>query len=89
LKKALEGILPNEVLYRSKKGFGIPAAEWWRSGKLRIDDVQFPTLNGELITSKLAAHISGKTDEAAFLWCFYVLKRWREANNSSAAMQNE
>jgi asparagine synthase (glutamine-hydrolysing) len=89
LKKALEGILPDEVLYRSKKGFGIPAAEWWRSGKLRIDDAQFPTLNGELITSKLAAHISGKTDEAAFLWCFYVLKRWREANNSSTAVQNE
>lgn len=90
LKKALEGILPNEVLYRSKKGFGIPAAEWWRSGQLRIDAAQFPMLNGALIKSKLAGHIAGQSDEAAFLWCFYVLKRWREANNlSTAAMQNE
>src|SRR6202035_3595051 len=28
LKKALEGVLPNDILYRSKKGFGIPAGAW-------------------------------------------------------------
>lgn len=84
LKKALEGVLPDQVLYRSKKGFGIPAAEWWRNGKLRIDDVQFPTLNREPIQNKIAAHLSGQSDEAAFLWCFYVLQRWRGASSSSA-----
>lgn len=83
LKKALESVLPNEVLYRSKKGFGIPAAEWWRNGKLRIDDASFPTLNGKFIEEKIARHVAGKSNEAAFLWCFYVLKRW-EASNRSA-----
>jgi asparagine synthase (glutamine-hydrolysing) len=79
LKKALEGILPNEVLYRSKKGFGIPAAAWWRSGKLQVDDTGFPMLNAELVQRKAAAHVAGRSDEAAFLWCFYVLSRWQQS----------
>jgi asparagine synthase (glutamine-hydrolysing) len=32
-KKAMEGILPNGILYRSKRGFGIPLGRWFR-GKL-------------------------------------------------------
>lgn len=30
LKKALEGILPNEILYRPKMGFGVPIDHWFR-----------------------------------------------------------
>jgi asparagine synthase (glutamine-hydrolysing) len=29
-KKAMEGILPNEILYRPKRGFAIPLARWFR-----------------------------------------------------------
>jgi asparagine synthase (glutamine-hydrolysing) len=29
-KKAMEGILPDEVLYRPKRGFAIPLARWFR-----------------------------------------------------------
>ena len=32
-KKAMEGILPDGILYRPKRGFGIPLARWFR-GKL-------------------------------------------------------
>jgi asparagine synthase (glutamine-hydrolysing) len=32
-KKAMEGILPNEILYRQKRGFGVPLGHWFR-GKL-------------------------------------------------------
>src|SRR5213594_377043 len=32
-KKAMEGILPNEILYRPKRGFGVPLGRWFR-GKL-------------------------------------------------------
>jgi len=34
LKKALEGVLPNEVLYRAKKGFGVPL-KYYLKGELR------------------------------------------------------
>ena len=30
LKKALEGYLPNDVIYRSKTGFGAPLRRWMR-----------------------------------------------------------
>ena len=28
LKKAMEGIVPKEILYRPKQGFGVPIGEW-------------------------------------------------------------
>jgi asparagine synthetase B (glutamine-hydrolysing) len=28
LKKAVEGIVPDEIIYRKKKGFGAPVSEW-------------------------------------------------------------
>lgn len=31
LKKAIEGILPNEIIYRKKQGFGAPVNEWIRN----------------------------------------------------------
>lgn len=31
LKKALEGILPNEIIYRPKMGFGFPLGQWLKS----------------------------------------------------------
>lgn len=30
LKKALEGFIPNEVMYRTKRGFGVPLEHWFR-----------------------------------------------------------
>ncbi|MEY2481383.1 MAG: hypothetical protein QOI04_2310 [Verrucomicrobiota bacterium] len=82
LKKALEGILPNEILHRSKKGFGIPMGAWFKSGALQIDDVEFASLNTAFIKEKIAAHRSGKSDERNFLWCLFVLTKWVEANES-------
>ncbi|HZR01991.1 MAG TPA: asparagine synthase (glutamine-hydrolyzing), partial [Burkholderiales bacterium] len=32
LKKALEPILPRDILYRSKRGFGVPIGAWFRDG---------------------------------------------------------
>jgi asparagine synthase (glutamine-hydrolysing) len=80
LKKALEGILPDEILHRRKKGFGPPIGTWFKSGALQIDDSRFPGLNAEFVQQKIAAHRSGKSDERAFLWCFYVLNKWARSN---------
>ena len=33
LKKACEGIIPNDIIYRKKVGFGAPIVRWFNSGK--------------------------------------------------------
>ena len=30
LKKAVEGIIPNELIYRKKQGFGAPVQDWFK-----------------------------------------------------------
>jgi asparagine synthase (glutamine-hydrolysing) len=82
LKKALRDVLPADILYRRKKGFGPPIGAWFKSGALEIDDVRFPGLNAEFIKKKIAAHRSGKIDERGFLWSVYVLEKWRNAGKS-------
>jgi asparagine synthase (glutamine-hydrolysing) len=79
LKKALAGILPDDILHRRKKGFGVPLASWFKSGELQIEDINFPSLNTAFIERRIASHRSGKSDEQAFLWCFYAFAKWARA----------
>jgi asparagine synthase (glutamine-hydrolysing) len=81
LKKALAGLLPHEILYRSKKGFGTPVGEWFRNGALAIDPPPLFLLNPQVIARKLTAHRTHKSDAAAFLWSCYVLTKWTVANH--------
>jgi asparagine synthase (glutamine-hydrolysing) len=83
LKKALEAVLPREILYRSKKGFGVPVARWFRKGELDLAEAPLGSLNPRLVKRRAEAHRSGRADESAFLWSLYVLKRWAETNRVS------
>jgi asparagine synthase (glutamine-hydrolysing) len=83
LKKALESVLPREILYRPKKGFGVPVAHWFRKGELDLADASFASLNPGLVKQRLEAHRSGRADESAFLWSFYVLQEWAKTNRVS------
>jgi len=38
LKKAMEGLLPNETIYRAKTGFGVPLREWMQGPLLPLID---------------------------------------------------
>ena len=58
LKKALEPLLPLDIIYRKKKGFGTPVGEWFRSERLT------PQGDGRLLEEKLAAHRSGRRRRA-------------------------
>ncbi len=83
LKKALEAVLPREILYRAKKGFGVPVAHWFRKGELDLAEAPFASLNPRLVKRRAEEHRSGRADESAFLWSFYVLKKWAETNRVS------
>jgi asparagine synthase (glutamine-hydrolysing) len=74
LKKAVRGLIPDEIIDRSKKGFGVPIGRWFQSGELRFTQRSSPSLlNWEWINQRLAEHQAGKRDDRAMLWCAWLL----------------
>ncbi len=79
LKKALEPYLPNNILYRPKKGFGVPIGKWFQEGKLYINgDIQSFNLNADFIKNYQQQHQDEKNDHRAFLWNRWLLSKWGE-----------
>jgi asparagine synthase (glutamine-hydrolysing) len=77
LKRALEGILPRDVLYRPKKGFGVPIGPWFSMNKLEFSGAtNWGILNAQVASRKIAAHRANRSDERAFLWNAWLLKEW-------------
>ena len=80
LKKAMEPLLPREVLYRPKMGFAVPIAEWFR-GPLRAR-VREAVLGSRLLDTGffdpgylnriLESHQSGARDYSAPLWALLM-----------------
>ncbi len=75
LKKALEPVLPPDVLYRKKKGFGVPIGAWFKDGQLGINSSS-TALNPIFLQEKLAEHRAGRADQRAFLWNAWLLQSW-------------
>ncbi|MBM4314113.1 MAG: asparagine synthase (glutamine-hydrolyzing) [Deltaproteobacteria bacterium] len=86
LKKALEGILPEEILSRGKKGFGMPVAFWLRNELkgLMLDLLSPEKIKREVIfrPQKVQAlmqdHLSGKKDNRKPLWALICYELWRQ-----------
>lgn len=84
LKKALEDLLPNEILYRPKMGFAAPMAEWLRGdfGKhaeaavLNSPLMDRGFLNKHHIAQKFRDHVEGRRDSALHLWTLFNLTSW-------------
>jgi asparagine synthase (glutamine-hydrolysing) len=84
LKRAARGQIPDAVIDRPKKGFGIPLAAWLR-GPLcqRLDAVIAESPLWELGLADRAVfagwqreHRERKRDRSRPLWALYVLDRW-------------
>jgi asparagine synthase (glutamine-hydrolysing) len=75
LKKALEPYLPHEILYRPKKGFGVPIGKWMSSGKLTVDPAAHAAtgLNTTFVQRQLDQHRTLTADNRAFLWNILVI----------------
>ena len=84
LKRALRGILPERILNRPKKGFGIPVAEWFR-GPLR--EQMLSVLSPERIGSEgffdpaavgglVGEHLAGRRDNRKQLWTLFAFELW-------------
>lgn len=79
LKRALEPVLPRDILYRSKKGFGVPIGQWFKSGSLTLPQSSSAMLRKGFVEQCLQRHISERSDERAFLWGVSVLNQFSTA----------
>jgi asparagine synthase (glutamine-hydrolysing) len=81
-KKALERVLPTDVLTRSKKGFAVPVAEWFR-GELKgfAHDAVLGRDDGMLNPAFLRTcwneHQRRQRDWSALLWCVLMFRTWQ------------
>jgi len=73
LKKAMQGILPDNILKRRKKGFGIPVAQWLRDGPASPPLTSVEGVNGEWASRQWREHRSGAADHRLFLWSWLSL----------------
>jgi len=84
LKRALERRLPRDILYRQKKGFGIPIAAWFR-GPLRreietmLDRKRLQRqrlFRPTAVRRLLHEHVTGSQNRAKRLWTLLCFQRW-------------
>jgi len=86
LKKAARGILPDEIIDRRKKGFGIPIARWLRN---ELKDFMCDSLNETKIKRQgffnysyikklVDDHLERKVDNRKALWSLLVFQIWHE-----------
>jgi len=84
LKKAAEDLLPKEIIYRQKRGFGIPAAKWLRQDlKEMTIDLLLDKKAGErgffkkkAIETLVKEHMSGRADHCYRIWNLLCLELW-------------
>ncbi len=89
MKKAAEGIIPENIIYRRKQGFAAPSSEWLRSGKLApIAEERVMTsgimtqylFNKKYVKHLFEAHRSGRRDVSSPLWTLLLASMWYDVH---------
>jgi asparagine synthase (glutamine-hydrolysing) len=84
LKRALKGVVPDEILRRPKKGFGIPVAAWIR-GPLKplFEDLlgeralrESSVFDPKAVRALLQTHLDGRADLRKPLWTLLMFQLW-------------
>jgi asparagine synthase (glutamine-hydrolysing) len=84
LKEAMKDLLPQNILHRPKKGFGIPIAEWLKG---RLNWLMHEMLSSERLSSQglfnadyvqqlIREHESGAASHHKELWTLLVFQLW-------------
>jgi asparagine synthase (glutamine-hydrolysing) len=86
LRKALEPLLPREVVHGRKQGFSIPASAWLRGdlepfarevlspGRIRAQGWFDPGV----VTAVLDRHVAGREDLSRQLWGLMAFSLWHD-----------
>lgn len=84
LKKAVEGLIPDEIIYRKKMGFGAPMSKWLEGdfGRRVEDSVLRSGLmargyfDAEYIRGLFRQHRRGQRDNGFYIWALFNLTSW-------------
>jgi asparagine synthase (glutamine-hydrolysing) len=83
-KKAMAGLIPDEILYREKQGFGVPVGEWIKNrlanriiGDLRSEGITKRGIFKRSVIERLIdEHTRGRRDHSHPLWLIWILELW-------------
>ena len=93
LKKAVAGLIPDEIINRPKQGFDVPIAQWFNH---ELRELLHDTLtaqrtrqrgyfNQSAIAALLTEHHRGRRNNARHLWGLLMLELWQRRYLDSAA----
>ncbi len=84
LKKLMEGKLPHDVIYRKKKGFGLPISQWICGdlkpmvldclGRESLDKIGI--FNVDYVQNILLDHFEKRRDNRKYIWTLLVFVLW-------------
>jgi len=87
-KRAIQGLVPPEILARKKQGFGIPVDQWFRGGLrdylrerlLSRDALRHGLFNRAYVEGLWNGYVrSSRTDALGRLWGLLVFEVWHDA----------
>jgi asparagine synthase (glutamine-hydrolysing) len=88
LKRAVENWLPSEIVWRQKRGMGVPLSSWclhdfWHNlgdwlnpGILRSEGIFQPDIAAKIVSGELGATITGRR-VGEILWLLVMWELWR------------
>jgi len=84
LKKAARGLVPDVIIDRAKKGFGMPIAQWLRGelGEFVYDTLAPDRLradgffNPEAVTTLINDHVGARANNRKVIWTLLAFQTW-------------
>lgn len=84
LKKAVEGIIPHEIIYRKKMGFGAPMSQWLKGDFGRYVHSQMMESNllrrgyfeRQYVQRLFDDMFAGRRDNSLYIWTLFNLTAW-------------
>jgi len=87
LKRAVAGLVPDEILHRPKQGFGVPIQQWINEQlRERIRDTLTDArargrgfIEPRYVQLMLDEHARGRRDHSTQLWALFMLELWHRS----------
>lgn len=83
LRRALRGVLPEEILARGKQGFAVPIGAWLKDWPREDETLEVPGLRREALARAWREHREGRADHRQLLWCAVALKGHLEGRRAA------